>query len=253
MNKGLDAVPVILQPIESTALPIPISDSVRAATWDSLADKPLQPRHIKVACIVTATFGVPGSCVPASDVAPGSKAVDWAKLRNDNDAWIRIATPEEVALLRIVTERLQTARAPSQTKPKSMFVIRFFDEIISPADARPPFEAKEALTMNDVTFAKPIDGNVLSKLYPVLALRNSATARVSMSCEIEPNLKLLCRDSGDIELRTIGETETRDISQAFRFATYQFASTLQLAPQDKSGKSIVGRQLKFAISWQIPS
>jgi hypothetical protein len=223
---------------------------VRATTWDELTIKPAAQTHIRVACIVA--LGAPGSCVPASSVASDSKTIDWAKARDDNDKWAQTASPADVALLRTVTERLQTARTLSQPTRKSLFVIKFFDEVVSPDDVRPPFVAKETLAIKDITLTKPIDASLLSRIYPVSAIRNGVAARVNMQCDIEINLRLLCRDQGTINLVSTGASETVDIIRAFRFATYQFASTLQLMPKDKNGNDVVGRQLKFAMTWQLP-
>lgn len=252
MANGMDAVPVEQQTLQSTDLAVPVSDSVRAATWDDLSVKPSEPVHIRVACIVAAAFGVPGSCVPASDIASDSKTIDWAKARDYNDRWARTANPADVALLRIATERLQTARVPAQAVRKSLFVVRFFDEVISPSDARSPFVEKETLTMNDITLAKPIDPDVLRRLYPVLALRADVAGRVRMTCDIQNNLTLLCRDQGIIEVSRTDENNMIEMRRAFRFSTYQFVSTFQLMPNDRNGNSVVGRQLKFAIAWQLP-
>lgn len=249
---GMDAIPLEQGTLKSEDLPIPISDSVRAATWDGLTIKPLQPIHVQVACIVIAEFGVPGSCVRASSIAPESKVINWVKARDDHDRWERTASQAEVELLRIATERLHTARTQGHKSPKLMFSVKFFDEIIAPRDARPPFTSKSTMTMNDIVLTKPIDGGVIRRLYPVVALRNNVAARVRMICDIENDLKLLCRDQGAVELAATGLVDNETMIHDFRLATYQFASTLQIAPKDKNGIDVTGRQLKFAISWQLP-
>lgn len=250
MASGMDAIPVEQQMLTSSDLPVPVSDSVRAATWDDLTAKPLEPVHVKVACIVA--FGASGSCVQASDVASDSKTIDWAKARDDNDRWVLTAKPADVALLQIAAERLQTARTQKESTSKSIFVIRFFDEVISPNDARPPFVPKETLAMSDVALAKPIDTNLIGRLYPVMAIRNATIARVTMACDIQNNLKLLCRDHGTVAFGPIDETQKDRLARDFRFSTYQFASTLQLMPKDKNGNDVIGRQLKFSVAWRLP-
>jgi hypothetical protein len=252
MSKGMDPIPIQRQTLRSTDLTVPISDSLRAATWDELSIKPSEPVHIQVACIVAAKFGAPGSCVPASDIASESKTINWANARDSNDRWASTANPADVDLFRVATERVQMARIPVQSAKKTLFVVRFFDEVISPSDARPSFVSKDSLTMNDIILDRPIDSDVLRRLYPVLALRNGVAGRVSMACDIQDKLTLLCRDPGKVDISRQYGPNLSEISKAFIFATYQFVSTFKIMPKDKFGNSVIGRQLKFAISWQLP-
>lgn len=247
------AVPVSHGTIQSADMAIPVSDSVRAATWDSMAVKPDKPVHFRVACIVIGSFGLPGACVPASSVDENGKTINWAKARDDYDQWERTADPKDVALLRVVTERLNAARAPKSRIAKSLFAIQFFDEVVSPEDARAPYALGDALAFSDIKLTKPIDGALLSWLYPTAALRNGVSAQVLLVCDIQPNLKLLCRDQGRINLAGTGAIPDSDRAiHDFRFATYQFASTLQLEPMSLKGDSVAGRQLKLYMSWKLP-
>jgi len=252
MRTGMDSIPVVEGTLATTDMLVPVSDSVRAATWDQLAQKPTEPVRFKVACIVFAAFGVPGSCVAASQLAAGTKTIDWAKVRDENVTWERNANPMDVALLRVITARLQTARAPMLLASKSLFVIMMFEDTVGPGDARASFVEGDALSMNDIRPARPIDGTLLGKLYPVTALRNEVTARVTMTCDIQPNLRLLCRDQGKIDLFATDATDTTGMIQDFRFATYQFASTLQLEPTSVNGDALGGKKLRFSILWKIP-
>lgn len=68
----LNNVPVEYQTAAPADLRVPISDSVRAATWDSLSTKPTAPVRVRLACIVWNVSGAPGACVPA-DLLPKDK------------------------------------------------------------------------------------------------------------------------------------------------------------------------------------
>jgi hypothetical protein len=247
------AIPLTQGMLQSTDLPIPVSDSVRAATWETMPDKPAKPVHVRVACIVIASYGLPGACVPASSIEAGAKTVNWVKARDDYDRWERVAAPAEVALLRVVTERLNAARAPEQQIAGSVFAVRFFEEVVAPEDARAPFAAGDTLSLADVRLTKPIDGSLLSRLYPAAALRGDVSARVVIACDIQASLKLLCRDQGKVDLSATGMTsDPGRFVHDFRFSTYQFASMLQLEPTGLKGGSVAGRQLKIALVWKIP-
>jgi hypothetical protein len=89
----------------------------------------------------------------------------------------------------------------------------------------------------------------LTAHYPTRALRADITAKVKLTCLVQPSHKLLCRDPG--EIITSGPADPGSVN-AFRLASYQIASTFELAPQDKRGEEIRGKSLTFTLNWQIP-
>lgn len=253
MGGDFSNVPVEYETVGPADTLVSISDSVRAATWDGLSSKPSEPVQVRLACIVFVASGAPGACVPASLLPVGQKTVDWPAIRNGNDVADRSANWGDVEMRRTSALRIDAARIHPQPVGKGMFVIRVFEEIISPADARPAFVPGEALTMQDVTLAKPLDGSLLQALYPVLAMRYSVTARVTVICKIEESLRILCRDLGKIQSdpSEIGEW-TPELMHSLQFSTYQLASTLKFEKKDKNGNDISGRNIKVSIVWKIP-
>lgn len=248
----LKNVPIEYADIQPIDIRIPISSSVRAATWDQLAVKPSKPVSVRLACIVWG-FGAPDACVNASLITQGQKTIDWHKVREVDDLAQESATAADNQIREIAQVRIDSVRITARSGGKDMFVIRFFEEVVSPADARPPFSPGEALTMQDVILKKPLDGTLIQALFPIVAMRYSVTARVNVTCHVEPDLRLLCRDLGTInaEPANVG-AGTLDLIQSLRFATYQLASTMELEPKSKNGDDIVGRDVRFGILWTLP-
>lgn len=247
-------IPVQYEVVRRAEVRVPISDSVRAATWDSLAVSADEPVHVRLACIVFALSGGPGNCVPASLVPTGQKALDWDAVLEASSIARNTASPEDAAILDAAARRLKTVRlAPSSEE--HLFVIRFFEETVSPADARPPLELTldRDLTTRDVIFAEPLDTGLLQALYPAIAMRYSVNAVVRVTCRIEANLKLLCRDPGVV---TASPSEipgyTDQLMEDLRFSTYQLASTIKLAPKGADGRDVAGRNLSFVVRWSTP-
>ncbi|MEG3148680.1 hypothetical protein U1769_02190 [Sphingomonas sp. ZT3P38] len=239
------------RPIAQDEVLVPVSDSVRAATWDELAVKPSVPKHVRVACIVWAQNGAPGACVDASRLQPGQTSIDWIKAREDQSA----ADANDLAgadLRALVNKRLAPMRLRQINSDRTRFVVRIFEETIGPADARPPFVPGTSLTLGQVTLAEPLDGSLIEALYPMDAIRNGVQARVRIACRIQPNLALLCRDPGTIATSSGSGNDSPDIVRSLRFASYQLASTIRLKPKANDGSDVVGRDLQIGLSWQMP-
>jgi len=98
-------IPVDYDVVRWSEARVPVSDSVRATTWDDLAVKPAQPVQLHLACIVFVPSGAPGGCIPASFIKPGQKMVDWPKVF----AAAERATVD-TELLKAATRRIGAAR-----------------------------------------------------------------------------------------------------------------------------------------------
>jgi len=252
INTDLAQVAINADVAKEADFRVPVSDSVRAATWDMMTFKPAHATTVRVACIVMVPNGAPGACVSASRLTPGQTVADWRKLREEEDA-DRSRSSADVELLGIVAARLDAARLPAKPDAKSMFALRVFEETVSATDARPAFVPGEALTLQEVTLATPLDGSLVQALFPGVAMRFSVNARVAVKCKVQPTLKLLCRDRGTMQAEPsdIGEY-THDLRQSMLFATYQLASTIKLDPKTKDGRDVIGRDLSVAIAWRMP-
>jgi len=249
----MNNVPIEYGTVASAQMRVAISASVRAATWDDLPFKPSNPVNVRLACIVLAKYGIPGGCVPASRITSGLNAIGWAVIRDNYEHVGRYQNLTDFALLQTANQRIATARLPPQPDSKNMFVIKFFEEVISPSDSRPIFFEGKRIDMKDVNLAKPLDDSLFQVLYPPLALRYSATARVTMSCQVEDNLRLLCRDPGMIDIDTnIPAESRRDLITSMRYATYQLASMMEIEPKSKDGQEVVGKQLRIRVTWKLP-
>lgn len=247
-------IPVSYEVVRPADVRVPISDSVRAATWDDLTIQPEQPVNIRLACIVFVPSGAPGNCVPALLVPPGQKTVDWGKVLDAGQQDGQFASPTDAALFEVARRRVNAIRlVPSDGRV--VFSVRFFDEVIGPADARPPLAITfdKDLTTRDVVFAEPLDGSLLQALYPPIAMRYSVNADVSVTCKIEPSLKLLCRDPGVI-VSNPSEVPgyTDKLMENLRFSTYQLASTIKLKPRSADGREVAGRHFRFVVRWSTP-
>jgi hypothetical protein len=240
--------------VQPTDLRVPISDSVRAATWDDLKVALDRPVPVRLACIIFVPSGGPGNCVPASLVPPGQKRIDWDKILEASDKAGRSASRDEAALFKVAARRVKTLRLfPGDQS--TMFSIRFFEEVVAPADARPPFAAapQPALTTGKVRFGEPLDGQLVQMLYPAIAMRYSVSAQVRVTCDVGADLKLLCRDRGTVipnPAEVPGYTE--QLMEDLRFSTYQLASTIKLQPKTNDGQDVAGQQFVFAVRWALP-
>jgi len=244
----LNIVPVEYQPTAPADLRVPISDSVRAATWDSLSAKPTAPVRVRLACIVWNVSGAPGACIPAYLLPQGQKTVDWIELRR-HQADGSAAELQDVAARRIRASRL----AAKPGRQKHMFVIRVFDEVVAPEDAREPFATGPAITLNDVGLSTPLDTSLVEHLYPTAAVRAGIIARVVITCKIEFTLRPLCRDPGAFQVDpSSANSLTPDIREELLFATYQLASTMKLEPKTHDGREVRGRNLRMAVTWKMP-
>ncbi|PQM27334.1 hypothetical protein CVO77_01625 [Sphingopyxis lindanitolerans] len=253
-DPGMNAIPIDYTTVGPADIQIPVSASVRAETWDHFIIKPSEPHRVRVACIVLTEVGVPGACVPESFIAPGKKTIDWVAARSAYEKAFPSDDPAEAALYFAASQRMNAVRVTPRPDSKSMFAIRIFEETISPTDARPPFTPGESLGTLQVTITRPPDGRLMGMLYPTLALRNSVEAEIRMTCRIEADFSLLCRDPGQIALRPADAgDQTADLIEDFRFSTYQLASTMRLGPKTIDGRDAVGRDLRIRIAWKLPS
>lgn len=243
----LNNVPIDYQTMAPAEFLVPISDSVRAATWDSLSTKPTEPMRLRLACIVWNVSGAPGACIPADRLPQGQKTADWIELRRHQ------ADGPAAELQNVATRRIGASRLGAKPGQKHMFVIRVFDETISPADAREPFSLGAALTLNDARLVQPLDGSLVQHLYPTAAVRAGIIARVVVTCKIEFTLRPLCRDPGTFQVDpSTASSLTPDIREDLLFATYQLASTMKLEPKTNDGREVRGRNLRIAVTWKMP-
>ncbi len=234
---------------------LPVGDSLRAAAWENLIEKPTAPRHVGLACLVIANEGTPVSCVPATPKLKAANIGQWNALV---DAYSASApptpTPErslnEIATLRVLNSRVRPERG---SKGKTNWKVMIFDEVFAPTDARPHPPAGEALPMSAVTLTKSFDPDILRMLYPLAAERYRVAARVTITCHIEPTLTLLCREPGKIEAEQgeAGEGAAM-IYTSLVLASYQAASTIRLAPKAKDGSDVVGKDLTMSFRWALP-
>ncbi|HEV2596965.1 MAG TPA: hypothetical protein VGU00_01295 [Sphingopyxis sp.] len=247
-------LPVAYAAVQPADIRVPISDSVRAATWDELEVALDRPVPVRLACIIFVPSGGPGNCVPASLVPLGQERVDWGRILEASDKAVRSADRVDAALFRAAARRVKTLRLFPGDR-STMFSIRFFEEVVASADARPPFAAapEPALTMGNVAFAEPLDGRLLQMLYPAIAMRYSVNAQVRVTCDIGADLKLLCRDRGMV-ISNPAEVPgyTAQLMEDLRFSTYQLASTIKLQPKTADGLEVAGRQFAFAVRWALP-
>lgn len=231
---------------------VPISDSVRAATWDRLQPGPTAPVHLKVACLVYEQIGVPGACIDATLIPQGAKTVDWLALRALDQSKLA-SMPTDAKMLRaVVQRRISTLRLKGDPAQPPTLTVRLFDEVVSAADARPVPPPAPLLDYGDVVLTSPLDPTLLDTLYPFDAMRYKLRARVEMRCRVQSTLRLLCRDPGKVTLSSteVG-AEAMTIEESFRLAAYQLASTIELAPEAKDGRRVLGSDVKLVINWQL--
>lgn len=255
---NLATLPLVPRPVASDELLIPLSDSVKAATFAALTSPPEAPVTIHLACIVMQPFGAPGRCVDAALIDPGKSDVDW-------DAALRMQALREEpaaagngvdrALFDAAQIRVSALHLKPSHDPKPYFEVRLFDVPFSPLDAgktatRGQPLTTAPLTTKDISFATPIDGSLLTANYPTPALRYSVTANVTLTCEIGETRKLFCAGPGNV---VMNPPDHPAFAVDFLFATYQIASTFDLAATDKAGDSVAGKSLTFTIAWRIPA
>lgn len=259
--KGPEEEPL---PVDHATVPaaeyrVPVSDSVRAWTWDELAEKPVRPIAVRMACAVWAQ-GQAGACVDAALLPPEQKTVDWLKIVElaeaaDRSAGAAARQLREVAATRIaaalIASRDEDMSPDSRLSRKGM-AVRVFEEVISPADARPPFAPGAAPPIEDAIMAKPVDGGLLRDLYPVVATVSRVSARVSITCRITEALRLLCRDPGTITFAAEPLADARGlIADALRNATYQLASTIGFEAKNSDGEAVAGRDYVLGVRWEM--
>ncbi len=258
---AFESTPVDPEPVAASELIMDAGEAVRAVTWDTLDNPPSEPQQIRMACLVVPTIGVPGSCVPASLLTPGQTTTDWLELAEQAEEAARLAPPEQFALQAVAQGRIATMRLKRRPSAGAIFEIRVFEITVSPEDSRPPFVAGEAMLLGDVGLARQIDGTLLGTLYPPFALRYELTSKVTITCRIKKDRSLLCRDPGvvqldqDIPARLPSPLDdlTLFLKRDFLFATYQAASTVEVNAKDKYGRDVIGRDVIFALTWQLPA
>lgn len=249
---SFDQMPVVNTPVSAESLLFPLSDSVKAATWDRLANPPRVPVTLNLACIVLMSSGAPGRCVDGALVPTGRTTVDWTAVvdaANRADSDKTAATSPAYALFLAAQTRVGLMRLKPTRGAAPTFEVHRFTVVFAPTDARPRLLSGPALGMADVTFAQPISAALLQANYPTSALRNDVAAKVTVTCLIKPDLQLLCRERGPITLWP----DRSDLADDFLLATYQVASTFRLSGRDRFGEDIRGKHLQFTIHWTLPS
>jgi hypothetical protein len=234
---------------------LPLGESLRAATWENLLEKPAAPRHVGLVCLVMADEGTPVSCLPATAKLKAANLAEWNALF-DADAAAALTAPAgernliEIAMLRVLNTRLRPERGG---KGKTSWKLKIFDEVFSPSDDRPRPPAGEVLAMNAVTLEKNFDPDILRMLYPMVAQRYRMAARVTITCHIQPTLTLLCRNPGKIDAEQGQPPDNaQPIYTALVLASYQAASTIRLAPKAKDGRDVAGKDLTLSFRWALP-
>ena len=242
-------IPVVVSPVTADDLLLPVSDSLKAATVAELHELPKEPERLHLACIVLQPWGAPGRCVNASEIPADRSEADW------DEVILRIPNYQpnqriKSDIFKAAETRVGLSVLKRSENREPRFEIRFFDVVIDPSDARVEAIPASVLATKDIVFAKPINGSLLTAFYPTVALRHSVEARVTMTCLIEDSRRLLCLDPGTVELSNASMPE---LVRAFRLATYQIASSFDLAERDKAGNLIMGKALKFTIVWKLPA
>lgn len=248
----LDAVPIDYALVGRDEYRVPIGESVRAETWDRLAVKPDRPVTVRMACVVWMN-GQPGACVNAALVPPGQKTVDWKAIRERADLMDLPARPMDLRLRAVASERIGGALVTARPDDAATVAIRFFEEVISPADARAPFREGDAPLVKSLSLTRPVDRELAIGLHPVLAIRHGVNARVSMVCRITEALRLLCREPGAIEFAPGTSAALQaELTPQLRRATYQFATLLNPLPTNKDGEAVAGRAYRVIVGWRMP-
>ncbi len=253
-------VPVDPDPVTSGDLIIGAGEAVRAATWDTLSNPPSEPTQVHLACLVPPALGIPGHCLPASLLSPRSKKANWTELLRQADIAARSYSAAQMEIENAARERISTFRLKTDPSKGSNFEIRIFNLTVSPADALPRYTPGDTLPLEDVGLSQPMEGKLVSALYPPLPLRYDISGRVTVNCRIKEDRTLLCRDPGNVQLLTPIPAElalekndlARIVERSFLLATYQAASTVKVNAADKDGNDAIGRDLTFILAWRPP-
>src|SRR3954454_10315159 len=98
--------------VKASDILLPLGESLRAATWENLLEKPAAPRHVGLVCLVMADEGTPVSCLPATAKLKAANLAEWNALF-DADAAAALTAPAgernliEIAMLRVLNTRLR--------------------------------------------------------------------------------------------------------------------------------------------------
>lgn len=203
--------------LSMTATPTP---AVRHHSLDCLDALPTAPVAVELDCLVDPVFKELTNCLPTAPTSP--------KLL-------------QAALYQAGAYRFDLSRTSRQRYPdlKTRVVVRLdaADRIAisRPTDVTP-------LKVSEVIWTVPVGSIEWSRYYPDRAARLETSARAKFTCQIRPDLSLLCTEA------VISSTDPNQ----FRVGAQVIESFVRAAPTLTDGTPSVGRWVTFHLSFTPP-
>jgi hypothetical protein len=233
--------PPLGEPVAVTANDIIASPSaaVKSAVLDAAESQPAKPVSFDFICMASAE-GAIFDCIPGSNALPPKATwLDFIRIAGVDEK--KSADHSLVALARLQARR--TVLRERTGSPKT-YLIRL-SETLDPAAHVELAKPTRVVTSKELHFATVPDGRLMSRLYPMAALRNGTGARVTARCRVQNDLSLFCYGGKTNESVRPGDAED------FVMATYQLWSAARVDPKTVDGQDAVGAEAELSINWQL--
>jgi len=123
-------------------------------------------------------------------------------------------------------------------------------EWIRPADRRDlDLSTAARIERTQVRYSAQPDGDVVSDLYPIPALRQGAGARIAVTCRVERDLSLFCIDP---KVQTGWQDMPEAIHEQFRNAALAIMSGIRVEPLLADGRPAAGKVFDTGIAFVLP-
>jgi len=123
-------------------------------------------------------------------------------------------------------------------------------EWVRPADRRVvDVSGVDHIARDQVRYRSQPDGEIVSGLYPIPALRQGAGARIAITCRVEEGLSLFCVDP---EVQTGWQDMPEVIREQFKNAALAIASRIQVEPLLTDGRAAAGKVFDTGIAFVLP-
>lgn len=245
------SVPLPLPLVDTERLiVVPVSAEVRSDTVKRLAAPPLEAARFTFHCEMNMRRGEPTRCIEAEGRYPKS----WDEYRlQAQELSAKLTGTDANPLLSVAHSRVMQIRVVNDGPGSSGGTkIMTFSETVTPDDALFDPEPVETVEAKDIIFSQKPSAVDMANLYPAYALRLGVTARTTVTCRVNDDLTLSCRNADAKPNLNPDNPDYERMSNEFRLASYQLMSLMKASSQAGEGGSIVGKDFDYPMSWLIP-
>lgn len=216
--------------------------AVRADRWDGAIATPADPVTVPLLCMAD-NRGAVVDCLVARGALPRFKnALDFMKAAGTDSVVLPAPSLDELA-------RIRARQRVMRTRPGTGYWLFRTSETIGPADPAPVKpDGRPVLAMADVRFDRRLGFDLVSQMFPAVALRRADMAIMLATCRVMPDHALFCRQAKlSPSSPALSAREVRE----FALATYQAAAEMRVAETLPDGSASLGRDIAISISWYV--